>query len=194
MENYFTKFSLKTKILGMVLGVTTIVLLSTTLFFSINISKNLENDSKLYADSETRRFASEIDKVFGHSLNTVLSLSDAFRENLSIQDGARDSINKKIILNTLESNKDYLSVWMQYEMKALDPNYNKKYGRQRNMGFRLGNKYTYVQNYSDTANEIVKGLYYQIAEGGKLMVADPYYDEYSRIKGNSDGESCNTNV
>ncbi|MFN8257616.1 MAG: methyl-accepting chemotaxis protein [Bacteroidales bacterium] len=184
MDNYFTRFNLKTKLLGLVLGVTTFVILSTTLFFSLNISQNLEDDSRLYADSETKRFASEIEKLFGQALNTVLSLSDAFRENLKINSIYRDSINKKIILNTLQNNKDYLSVWMQYEMKALNPDYNKKFGRQRNLYIRQGDKFIFDQVYKDTALEKEEGLYYKIRDIGKLMITDPYLDETSQdLKG-----------
>jgi methyl-accepting chemotaxis protein len=175
---WYKNLGLKQKILLYVLISTAVVLSVTILFFSLNVRKNTITDSKKLADSETKRFASEIDKLFAKSLNTVFSLSDAFRENLSIQNGVRDSVNKRIIMSILQGNKDYLSVWMQYELKVLDPNYNKNYGRQRNIAFRLGEKLNFVQNYSDTANEIVKGLYYTIKEGKKLMIADPYYDEY----------------
>jgi methyl-accepting chemotaxis protein len=181
---WYNNLGLKQKILLYVLISTAVVLSVTILFFSLNVRKNTITDSKKLVDSETKRFASEIDKLFGKSLNNVFSLSEAFRENLSIQNGVRDSINKRILMNILNGNKDYLSVWMQYELKVLDPNYNKNYGRQRNIAFRLGEKLNFVQNYADTADEIVKGLYYRIKEGKKLMIADPYYDEYvDELKG-----------
>jgi len=179
MDSLFSNFNLKARILTIVLGLTTLVLAVTILFFSFNIRKNTIADSKQFADSETKRFASEIDKLFGQSLNTVFSLSDAFRENLSIQNG-RDSINKKILLNTLLSNKEYLSVWMQYDMKALDPNYKKKHGRQRNLYIRHGEEHIFDQIFKDTTDGEVKGLYYQIKENGKLMITDPYLDDSSK--------------
>jgi len=179
MDSLFTNFSLKAKILAIVLTLTTLVLSITILFFSINIRKNTVADSKLLADSETKRFASEIDKVFSHSLNTVHSLAGAFRENLSIQKSERDSINKEIIFHALKNNINYLSVWMQYEMNVLDANYKKEHGRQRNLYIRQGEKYIFDQVYKDTADQIVKGLYYQIKDIGKLMITDPYLDESS---------------
>jgi len=176
MQTILSKLSLKTKILTIVLLVTTLVLLSTILFFSINIRKNSIEDSKLIADSETKKFASEIEKLFKHSLSSIVSLSDAFSENLAIENGIRDSINKKILLNVLKENEDFLSVWMQYDMKILDPKYNKKNGRQRNIAFKLGDKLDFIQNYSDTTNGDVKGLYYDVKASGKLTMSDAYYD------------------
>ena len=184
MDSIFAKFSLKTKILTIVLLVTTLVLLTTILFFSINIRKNSIADSKMIADSETKRFAAEIDKLFSHSLTAVGSLSDAFRENLSLPNGMRDTTNKKILNKVLKNNEDFLSVWMQYDMKVLNPNYNKKNGRQRNIAFRLGNQFYFDQNYSDTTNEEVTGLYYYAKNGGVLIMSDPYYDVHQKeLKG-----------
>ncbi len=184
MDSFIAKFSLKARILTVVLTVTTLVLLFTILFFSINIRKNSVADSKLLADSETKRFASEIDKLFNHSLTVAGSLSDAFLENLNLENGIRDTTNKKILVKILKSNEDFLSVWMQYDMKVLNPNYNKKNGRQRNIAFKLTDKYYFSQNYSDTTNEEVSGLYYYAKNGGVLIMSDPYYDTHQpELKG-----------
>jgi len=176
MKTWFNNLGLIKKILSVVMVSTSIVLCITILFFSINFRRNTVTDSKKIADKETLHFASQIFNMFNNSIKTVEALSDVFIENLKIEDGKRDSLNKGILINILNKNEDVLSVWMQYDMKVIRPDYHKKNGRQRNIALMQNNKAEFVQNYSDTTDADVSGLYYYAKDFGKLIVSDPYYD------------------
>jgi methyl-accepting chemotaxis protein len=180
MQDLFKNFGLKQKILLIVMVSTTTMLAVAILFFSVNVRINTIADSKKIADSETLRFATEINKLFNHSLTITSSMSDAFLENLYLPTAIRDSLNKKILLKVLQNNDDFLSVWMQYDMKVINPNYDKKFGRQRNIAFKINNEYYFDQNYSDTTNNEVTGLYYYAKDGKVLIMSDPYYDVHQK--------------
>lgn len=178
------KLGLKQKIMLLVMVSTALVLSATVIFFSVNVRKNIISYAKTVADSQTLKFAGQIDNMFQHSLTETQTMVQVFRENVKLQAGLRDSLNKQILMNVLKKDKDYLSVWMQYDMKAINPGYDKKNGRQRNIAFKLNNQYQFVQNYSDTTNAEVKGLYYDVKAFGQLVMSDPYYDVHvEELKG-----------
>lgn len=154
------------------------------LYFSLNVRNNTIADSKEIVDCETRRYANLIQNMFDVALSITGTFTDAFIENKVLQSQQRDTINKKILLNSLEKNDDFLSVWLHYELSALYPDYNKKNGRVRNVAYRLNNKLFFAQNIADTTNEELSSLYYDVKKGKKTIISDPYYDTHTpELKG-----------
>lgn len=131
MQELIKNIGLKQKILLIVMLSTALVLSITIMFFSFNVRKNTIADSKKIADSETQKYAlqikSNLDKVF----ETTSSLSKAFMETRQLDSSIRNKITKGILINEVSSNEDYLSLFLSWEIKALDKTYNKKNGRIR---------------------------------------------------------------
>jgi len=184
MINHIKNFGIKGKILTVVLVLTTLVFVFTLLFFSVNVRKNTIVNSEIIIDSETQRFAGQIDKIFNKYLNITDVLTNAVYENASINRSRLTELNKNILLDVLKSNKDLLSVWMHYELNFLDTAYNKKNGRQRNVAYKINGQFGFSQNIADTTDKELTGLYYDIRDSKKACVSDPYYDQYQKeLKG-----------
>ncbi len=184
MNLFYGNLKLKGKILIIVLPLSTVVLTLVILFFSINVKNNTIADSKELVDSETQRYAGLVEEVLSNAFSVANAFSDTFIENIDMKRALRDSINKKILLNSLRRNSDYLTVALHYQIAALDPNYDKKNGRVRNIAMRLDNNLVFVQNVADTTNEELSGLYYDGVRIQKGFLSDPYYDTHTpELKG-----------
>ena len=106
MKIFYHNFNLKGKILIIVLPLTALVFILTNLYFSIKIRENSSADSKEIANSETLRYANLIEKKLNDALNITTNLTDAFIQNMKLNSELRDTINKEILLSTLQKNKD----------------------------------------------------------------------------------------
>jgi len=178
--NFFNlKNSLKGKILLIVMPVIVVVFVTLNLYYSINVKNNTIADSKEIVKSETQRYALSMQKIFDEAFSVANTYTDAFMENMVLPAAIRDSINKNILLRTLGKNKDYLSVGLHYQLDALNPDYDKKNGRLRNIAFKLNNKLYFSQNVADTTNEELGGLYYEAKKFAKPMISIPYYDTHT---------------
>jgi methyl-accepting chemotaxis protein len=113
---------------------------------------------------------------FEQALEATNTLSEVFKENIKMDSAERVQINKKILFNILKKHKDYLSLWLVYELKALNPDYNLKYGRERNVAL-ITDKIEFLQQLADVTNETPDlSLYYTVRNTNKQTVSDPYYD------------------
>lgn len=180
MFEFLQNLKLRSKLFLLVFISTTLILTVTGLYFSINVREKNIDDAKLLADSETEKYAVKIKSIFEKSLESTGSLSVVFKESLVLEPAFRDSLNKKILFEILDKEQDYLSLWLVYELKAIDQNYNKKHGRIRNVALKLNNKLSLSQTIVDTTNNDLEGIYYDVKEQKKTTVTDPYYDVHTK--------------
>ncbi len=179
MNSFYRNLKLKGKILIIVLPITTLFFTLVILYFSTNIKRDGSAEAKELVNSETQRYALLTKKIFDEAFSIAHTYTGAFIENMVLPADVRDSVNKKILLRTLGQNEDFLSVGLHYQIDALDPDYNKKNGRIRNISFKLNDKLYFSQNTADTTNEELSGLYYVAKEFAKPMVSNPYYDTHT---------------
>ena len=181
MFQMHNKFKLRSKILLLVLVCTTIVLSLTILYFSLNVRKNTISEAKRLVDSDTRKCAAEIKGVFDKALECSNSLAKAFIQTKDLAPLIRDSLNKRILLDVLRAEKDYASLWLVWEIKAIDPTYDKKHGRIRFSPYRENGKYLFDKAILDTTNNEVRGTYANVKINKKKTVTEPYTDAYSDL-------------
>jgi len=176
MKLFYRNYNLKGKILVIVLPLTALFFILINVFFSTKVNEYSKAEAKELVNSETQRYATLTQKIFDEAFSVAHTYTGAFIENIVLPSDLRDSINKNILYRTLGKNGDFLSVALHYQLSALNPDYDKKNGRIRNVAVKLNNKLSFKQNVADTTNEELGGLYYEAKEFGKPMVSNPYYD------------------
>lgn len=161
--------------------ISTIVVISITiLYFSINVRKNTIAEAKRLADSETEKYAEKIQGTFNEVFNTSQVLTESIKPTLSLPQTERDSITKEILMNTIHHYPDFLAIWQHWELRTLWSNYNHENGRYRNKAYKIKDTYLFGQSIVDTANNPVKGSYYAAKASNKRILADPYYDAFTK--------------
>ena len=176
MKLFYRNYNLKGKILIIVLPLTALFFVLINVFFSTKVNEYSTAEAKELVNSETQRYAILTQKIFDEAFSVAHTYTGAFIENIVLPADLRDSINKNILFRTLGKNGDFLSVALHYQISALNPDYDKKNGRIRNVAIKLNNKLSFKQNVADTTNEELGGLYYEAKKFEKPMVSNPYYD------------------
>jgi len=177
MYKYFQNFRLKTLILSAVLFFCFIIFAFTIVYLGINVRNHTKEDSKTIVDQYTKSYAVEIQGLFNEALGVIRTLIDAVSENKDITIDEINPTAKSILTRTLLNNPDFLSVWFDWEISAINPNYNKKNGRISNILLLAGGKVSFEREIKDTTNQDLTSAYYDIKNSGKEIMGDPYYDD-----------------
>lgn len=182
MNIYFK--SIKWRILVTILSFVVIIFSAFNIYISYSAKSNALADSQKIIDETTKHYADKIHVIFSNAFSIANTFSDSFIEIINLESAKRDSLTKKILLNVLQSNKNFLTTAIHYELSAIDSNYSKRNGRLRNVAFRLNDKIYFSKNIADTTNEELTGLYYDARKLQKPMLSNPYYDTHTpELKG-----------
>lgn len=182
MNIYFK--SIKWRILVTILSYVVVVFSAFNIYISYSAKNNSLTDSQKIINETTEHYADKIHVIFSNAFSIANTFSDSFIEIINLDSSRRDSLTKKILLNVLKNNKNYLTTAIHYELSAIEPAYTKKNGRLRNIAFRLNNKLYFSKNIADTTNKELSGLYYDARKLGKPMLSNPYYDTHTpELKG-----------
>jgi len=177
----FKNLGLRNRIMLLVLISTTVVITLTILYFSFNVRENTITEAKRLADSETDKYANKIKSMFDNALESTSTLSKVFIKNISIESSIRDSLNREILFDVLKDENQYLSLWLVYELEALDPSYSKKHGRINYNTSNLNNNLRYVTYVKDTTNNELNDSYSHIKKDKTQVIVGPYEDEVSPL-------------
>ncbi len=170
------KFRLKGKLLAY-------VLVSSTLIFAMvlgYITYNLRNEAILTSEEIINTKVLEYRNLIQGELNTVhegaLVLANTYEEYFDLENKPEDSFYNTMLLSWLKNNPSFLSTWQIWELKALDPTYNLKNGRIRNVFYRLNGQIDQSLTTVDKNNDDLNSLYYIARKENKPDIWDPYYD------------------
>ncbi|MCX6270348.1 MAG: methyl-accepting chemotaxis protein [Bacteroidetes bacterium] len=159
------------------------VLLSFTLIFgtaigivSYYLKKNAYADSQEIIRATTREYKNLIQSDLNKVLESTVTLRDVFARYQHFDPQTRDLFYDDILHSWLENKKDFLSVWLIWELKAFNPNYDKKNGRIRNVLFRLNNQISVLKETVDTNNRNLTSIYYKTRTLNEEDIWDPYFD------------------
>ncbi len=180
MYQYLENFSFKSIILTFILVFTVLVFSSSMLYLSINVKKNTINDSKAIVDSYTKEKSLILKNKFNEVLAITRTLANVFTENIDKEVENINPSSKKILKNTLKNNPDFISVWLNWEISAIDPNYKKKNGRVGRFCYKDQERLIYSYDVRDTTDQDLSGAYYDIKNSGMEIMGEPYYDEFTK--------------
>lgn len=180
MYKYLENYSLKSIILTFILLFTILVFSSSMLYLSINVKKNTIEDSKIIVDNYTAKKALVLKNKFNEVLAITRTLANVFTENIDKEVDKINPSSKKILKNTLKNNPNFISVWLNWEISAIDSSYKKKNGRVGRFCYKDNDTIIYAYDIRDTVNQDLTGAYYDIKNSGMEIMGEPYYDNYTK--------------
>jgi len=179
MYKYLENFSLKNIILFFILVFTILVFSSSLFYLGVNVKKNTMEDSKAIVDGYTGKNAELLKAKFNEVMAITRTLAYVFMEDVDKQINEINPEGKKILKNTLVNNPDFISVWLNWEISAIDPNYTKKNGRVGNVVYKSNNEIVYNHDIRDTTNADISNSYNDVKSSGMEIMGEPYYDQFT---------------
>ena len=128
-------------------------------------------------DKYTQASSIEIKGEFNEVMSISRTLTDALAQNIEQNDYEILPANKNLIINTLKRNPNFVSVWYDWELNFVDPEYSKKNGRTAYLAYKKSGEYVMDHRLMDTTDNIIEGDYYFVRENKVELLGEPYYDE-----------------
>ncbi len=170
------RFKLKRKLNFYILIPATIIYCLAIGYISFQLKEITYSESIEIVKTTTRENRNKISEHLNVIMESARSLRNIFSTHKKYEPAQRDAFFENILLSCLEKNPDYLSVGLYWEMKTIDPKYNKKNGRRRSIYYRAKNEIKLQKEIVDTTNIALKGIYYTARSFNQEMLWDPYYD------------------
>jgi len=89
---------------------------------------------------------------------------------------------KDMMLNVMESNPKYFSIWLYFDKQAVEKDWLHEYGRNRHYYYREGNKVLFKSDEKETAGYILDGRYLSTKRANTDFLWDPYFDEIGQMQ------------
>lgn len=178
------KIGINAKMIFLILTTTTIIYAGSVGYITVNMrSMSLENTEKV-TDSYAREYANLAKANFNVDMNISRALAHTFLSYKELSPGKREKLYNNILKNVLEHNKNFLSVWLIWELGTIDSTWTKDYGRARYTYYRdENNKIKYKLKILDTLGDKKQGAYYQMKVSKEETVMDPYWFSYTGEEG-----------
>lgn len=187
------KVKIKHKIQIYILLTTVIIYASALGYISINSKRMAFNDAKKISDNYARGAAKQVEIYLERYLTTVKDLSNSFKVYENINEQNRRQVISQIMVNTLESNKDFMAIWSTWEPNSIDNldhlYVNKKggsiLGNFGSLYYKTNGIIKFDESVESNAVSVYSGEYYQLPKTTrKEVVINPYYYSYTKEKEN----------
>jgi len=133
----------------------------------------------VYADHASNFVKGTLEKDLG----VCATLSQGFKDYKKIPDDLRNDIYKDVLRNVLNAHSEYLSVWMSWELRFIDPDYTSEYGRKRTVAVRESGVVNFYIDTTEVYGDSFGSPYYKSKKSGKDILMNPYYYVYSQTEG-----------
>lgn len=179
----FSNLKINAKLIILILA-TSFVIFSASIAYITIASRNIALDySKRVTQKITKEYANKISSELNIDVGICRSLASMFENYYKIEDiDFRNNLYNELLSKTIEENPQYVSVWLNWELSAIEPGYTKKFGRDRTTYFRYNNQIEVKHNRLNLEGDDENSLYYQIKTNKKEIVTDPYFDSYTKKK------------
>ncbi len=116
-------------------------------------------------------------------LTVCETVAESFKDYDKIPKNLREPIYNDILKNVLAGHPEYLSVWMSWELRFIQPGYTNKYGRKRTVAIRDAGVISFVIDTAELGGDNIGSIYYQSKISKKDVLVDPYFYVYSQKDG-----------
>ena len=154
------KFTIKRKMLIFILGMSSVIYISTVGYISYNLREGSISEAKKLADSFAQQKANEIKAIFDENMAVARSMADVVKEYTTMKNPLRDELRKNLMVNVLKKYPKYDAVWMSWQLWAIDSTWDKDYGRQRMNFYMRDGKINSSSELANLEGDPTSGVYY----------------------------------
>lgn len=176
------KWRLKSKMFIFILSTTVLIYVAALGSISITFRTRALNDIMNIADSHARESAFMVQSRLNEYFGAARSLAHTFEKMDTLPSGQRQEITDMILENLLKRNPEYIATFLQWELSAIDTNYQKPYGRKRKFFYRDSGQIQRKDELLNIQGDDTSGIYYKVKSSGKEYFTNPYYYTYQQDK------------
>ena len=166
------------KILVSVLSTLLVVFTAVVGYISFNFRTMALSNANEMARYLASKSALEVKAELEVDLDVARTMSYVFEGFKKIPAESRDSIYVDIMKNLLSKNPLFTSVWVSWELSAIDPEWSNDYGRVRFETFRAQYGLSVSYDSLNLSGDIETSTYYKVKIANEEALTDPYMYSY----------------
>ena len=136
-------------------------------------------DAHELADAYVRENANLIRTSLNSDMDITRAMAQSMKDFRSIPERKRVETFNRIMHGIAVENPNFLSVWVSWEVNALDSSYKKDYGRYRFTYYRENGVLKYKQDTLNLDGDAIGGGYHNIKVSKQETMMDPYWFSYT---------------
>jgi methyl-accepting chemotaxis protein len=168
------RIKLSAKMIILVLTTSALIYITAISFIAFSLKQNALNDAKKLADEYAKDNALKVESELNSEIAVSRTLSQAFKNYKKIPLEDRTKIYGDMYTNIIQNYPQFYAVWDSWEYSAIDPKWEKPYGRILNVHWRQGNQIKISQIEKSLNGDA--SLYAKIKRNAIESIEDPYLD------------------
>lgn len=171
------KITIRKKMILFILGVALVVYVATFSYMSITLRKNAVNEAKKLTNALALQKASEVKARLGAGIAISRTMADVVKDYTTLPKSERKKRQKKALANMLNTYPEFESIWLSWELAAIDPDWGKPYGQEKTTYYFKNGILEETIERIDTKGD--DSIYYRHKINKEEAISEPYmYNSY----------------
>ena len=179
------KLNIHQKLLLSILSSSAIVYLIAFGYLYMVMIEEAEKNAVEITREVAEKYANEVSYELNKDFAVTKALANSMQEYPALASDLRDDIYMPMLKETVLNNSRYMSVWYSWELSAIQPGYDKSYGRSRLAFFRQADISSFQIDTLNTEGDNLGSTYYNLKTNPRVIMVNPYYDNYTGRPGDS---------
>jgi len=150
---------------------------SVIMYVTINNRKIALEDALELADVSARGYANRVKAELDYEVAVMQSVNFLMDDFLLKPFSEVEKIFSDFINSILNRESHFLAIWMSWEIKAINRDYTKDYGRIRFSFVKQNEEIEHISDTLDLDGVDTLGLYYKYKQYNKPTITNPYWDD-----------------
>lgn len=170
------KLKLRTKLLLSTQLTITLIFGSFILYNGIKLKNNAKENTTDLVEAYTEKYAILCKNYLDKDMGFTKALANSLENTVKFDSSYRDSVFGHMMLKMLENNNKYISVWNTIELKHINNNWNKSFGRKSLVTLRSGSSIRIIEIFKNMDGDDLESAYYYMKSNRVAAVMEPYID------------------
>ncbi len=160
-------------------------------YISLRLKETTLENSQALATTFAKEHANLIMSELNDNMGAARTMAHSFHGYKDLAQGERMNIYNDIMKTIAIKNEDFISVWTNWELEAIDTAWTLPYGRGRYTYYREGGEINYKEEILNTNGDDFESAYYRMKIEGRETIIEPYYFSYT---GNLEDQILETSI
>lgn len=177
----FNKIAIRKKMMLFILGVSLVIYVVTLSYVSIKLRQNAIVEAKKLANSVALQKANDIKSNLDGGIAISRTMADIIKDYVDLPQSQREQMEKDLLVNVLDNNPEYDATWLSWELEAIDPDWDKSFGRRRSTYYYQDGQLNETIDSVNLEGDDLNGIYYRHKKQKNEGITEPYfYSNYEK--------------
>ena len=166
--------SIRKKMMFFIMGITIFIYILTLGYMGISLKNNAITEARKLLDSEVLAKANEIKSRLDETMAVSRTMATSMKTILDLPIEEMNKRKEELLTSILKDYPKYPASWVSLELSAIDPTWDKPFGRERTIYFKKNGMINKNLAIVNTEGDDLNGTYYANKISPGEVIAEPY--------------------